>query len=148
MPQPGELSNRDIQEYFEGQPLFGGCYSQDTLPRLQRACYVVNLERSQTSTGRPLPGTHWMAIVNTRPRCVFYYDSFGREPALAILRRLQETGKKVVWNRYVEQGLSSTQCGLFACFVISQMLAGKSWTQVIRKELRPGRYAANDWLVQ
>jgi hypothetical protein len=139
-----ELSNVDIDRWFKNEPLYGGTYSKDLLPPLQQKAYVVNMEDSVDSKGHPLPGDHWMAVINTQPRTCLYYDSFGREPPLAILKRMKETGKRVVWSKYVEQPISSSECGMYACFVIRQLLDGHRWTDVIRHELQPARGKRND----
>ena len=147
MTRVPELSNQDIDRWFRHEPRYGGTYSRDLLPRLQTKAYVVNLEPSVDRSGRPLPGSHWTAVINTQPSVVYYYDSFGRPPPVDVLRRMRSTGKRVVSSTVVEQPMHSIHCGLFCCFVIQQMLMGRSWDEVIERELEPGRVSLNDRLV-
>ena len=140
MPTPAlhELSNWDIDKHFADNPLFGGCYTQDKLPRLGTLAYVVNLQPSYDGSG-----SHWCALINTRPSHVYWYDSTGSPAPPAVLRRMVETGKKVVYSQYAEQQLATITCGFYACFVIQRMLDSAVWSHIIKDELQPARYQAN-----
>ena len=59
-----------------------------------------------------------------------------------------ETGKRIVVSPYAEQQLDTVTCGFYACYVLQRLMdSTSSWTQIIRRELQPARYAANDRLV-
>jgi hypothetical protein len=71
-----ELSNFDIIKIIENMKLthvFGGVYSKDQLPTLQRnKFYIINLESSDA--GRD---SHWTVFFYNKPLTSIYYDSFG-----------------------------------------------------------------------
>ena len=134
-----ELTNWDIDAHYRSHPLYGGCCPQDQLPPLAGLAWVVNLQPSTAGSG-----SHWVSCIDARPSRCYYYDSMGMPPPPAVLRRMVDTGKQVVWSRYAEQALDTTTCGFFACFVVDRLLAGQAWTRVIRDELQPARYKAND----
>ena len=91
--------------------IFKGVHSMDSIARQRfraddEAVYVFN------SKPRASPGEHWMAL-GTRDGCAYYFDSFGRHPAVyaPLARRLAQTFPVVYWNRHAFQSLTTTACG-------------------------------------
>ena len=109
------MNTSDIERILRGDRsagrIFKGVHSMDSMARQEFAAgadalYVFN------SKPRASPGEHWMAL-GTRDGCAYYFDSFGRHPAVyaALARRLSETFPLVYWNRYAFQSLTTTACG-------------------------------------
>ena len=139
-----ELSNIQLDKRFRNEPRYGGAVSKNLLPRLNGRAFIVNLENSVDREGNELPGTHWSALYDCRPRFVYWYDSFGRPPPKIVLRRVKETGKKLVINRSQEQGINSIECGHLSAYVLARLFAGDRWKEIITKELYPRAFGFND----
>ena len=82
-----ELSNFDIIKIIEDMKLshvFGGVYSKDQLPTLQRnKFYIINLQDSDAGKG-----SHWTVFFYNKPLTSIYYDSFGFIAPLLVQEKI------------------------------------------------------------
>ena len=139
-----ELSNLQLDKHYQHEPRYGGAVSKDLLPALGGKAWIVNMQNSVDQYGRQLPGDHWVLVYDCRPRYVYYLDPFGEEPPIAVLNRMLQTGKRVVVSKFREQGLSSNECGYLCSVVLTGLLNGGKWRNVLTKGLKPRRYGEND----
>jgi hypothetical protein len=115
-----ELSNFDIIKIIENMKLthvFGGVYSKDQLPTLQRnKFYILNLESSDA--GR---GSHWTVFFYNKPLTSIYYDSFGFIAPLEV----QEKITPYIYNENEIQNYKSSACGYY-CIAFIKFLHNKT----------------------
>jgi hypothetical protein len=115
-----ELSNFDIIKIIENMKLthvFGGVYSKDQLPTLQRnKFYIINLESSDA--GR---GSHWTVFFYNKPLTSIYYDSFGFIAPLEV----QEKIMPYIYNENEIQNYKSSACGYY-CIAFIKFLHNKT----------------------
>ena len=106
-----ELSNFDIIKIIEDMKLshvFGGVYSKDQLPTLERnKFYIINLQDSDAGNG-----THWTVFFYNKPLTSIYYDSFGFIAPLPVQAKI----KPYIYNDKEIQNYNSSTCGYY-CIV-------------------------------
>jgi len=116
-----ELSNFDIIKIIEDMKLthvFGGVYSKDQLPTLQRnKFYIINLESSDAGNG----GSHWTVFFYNKPLTSIYYDSFGFIAPLEV----QEKITPYIYNENEIQNYKSSACGYY-CIAFIKFLHNKT----------------------
>ena len=115
------LTNLEIQEYYQNEPIFNGVFSRDNLPNtIKNGAYVINLDEYNDI------GTHWVALyVNNKT--ITYFDSFGVEHIPKEIMKFI-IGKKITANIYRIQAYDSIMCGYFCIRFINFMFNGKSLT--------------------
>ena len=115
-----ELSNFDIIKIIEDMKLshvFGGVYSKDQLPTLQRnKFYIINLQDSDAVKGR-----HWTVFFYNKPLTSIYYDSFGFIAPLLV----QEKITPYIYNENEIQNYKSSACGYY-CIAFIKFLHNKN----------------------
>ena len=115
-----ELSNFDIIKIIEDMKLshvFGGVYSKDQLPTLQRnKFYIINLQDSEAGKG-----SHWTVFFYNKPLTSIYYDSFGFIAPLLV----QEKITPYIYNENEIQNYKSSACGYY-CIAFIKFLHNKT----------------------
>jgi hypothetical protein len=115
-----ELSNFDIIKIIEDMKLshvFGGVYSKDQLPTLQRnKFYIINLQDSDAGKG-----SHWTVFFYNKPLTSIYYDSFGFIAPLLV----QEKITPYIYNENEIQNYKSSACGYY-CIAFIKFLHNKN----------------------
>jgi hypothetical protein len=115
-----ELSNFDIIKIIEDMKLshvFGGVYSKDQLPTLQRKkFYIINLQDSDAGKG-----SHWTVFFYNKPLTSIYYDSFGFIAPLLV----QENITPYIYNENEIQNYKSSACGYY-CIAFIKFLHNKT----------------------
>ena len=115
-----ELSNFDIIKIIENMKLthvFGGVYSKDQLPTLQRnKFYIINLESIDAGNG-----SHWTVFFYNKPLTSIYYDSFGFIAPLEV----QEKITPYIYNENEIQNYKSSACGYY-CIAFIKFLHNKT----------------------
>ena len=115
-----ELSNFDIIKIIEDMKLshvFGGVYSTDQLPTLQRnKFYIINLQDSDAGKG-----SHWTVFFYNKPLTSIYYDSFGFIAPLLV----QEKITPYIYNENEIQNYKSSACGYY-CIAFIKFLHNKT----------------------
>ena len=115
-----ELSNFDIIKIIEDMKLshvFGGVYSKDQLPTLQRnKFYIINLQDSDAGKG-----SHWTVFFYNKPLTSIYYDSFGFIAPLLV----QEKITPYIYNENEIQNYKSSACGYY-CIAFIKFLHNKT----------------------
>ena len=127
---PHPLTNFEVKEYYQNEPIFNGVFSRDNLPNtirpkglgsaVKNGAYVTNLDEYRDI------GTHWVSLyVNNKT--ITYFDSFGVEH---IPREIMKfiARKKIITNIYRIQAYDSIMCGYFCIGFINFMFNGKSLT--------------------
>ena len=69
---PHPLTNFEIIDYFNNEPIFNGVYSMDNLPKIKKGAYIINQDFYKNSA------THWVVVFVKKDE-VIYFDSFGVE---------------------------------------------------------------------
>ena len=115
-----ELSNFDIIKIIEDMKLshvFGGVYSKDQLPTLQRNKFcIINLQDSDAGKG-----SHWTVFFYNKPLTSIYYDSFGFIAPLLV----QEKITPYIYNENEIQNYKSSACGYY-CIAFIKFLHNKN----------------------
>ena len=115
-----ELSNFDIIKIIEDMKLshvFGGVYSKDQLPTLQRnKFYIINLQDSDAGKG-----SHWTVFFYNKPLTSIYYDSFGFIAPLLV----QDKITPYIYNENEIQNYKSSACGYY-CIAFIKFLHNKN----------------------
>ena len=115
-----ELSNFDIIKIIEDMKLthvFGGVYSKDQLPTLERnKFYIINLQDSDAGNG-----THWTVFFYNKPLTSIYYDSFGFIAPLEVQAKI----KPYIYNDKEIQNYKSSACGYY-CIAFIKFLHNKT----------------------
>jgi hypothetical protein len=126
------ISNVQIDKYYSGNRLYGGCYSKDLLSRKRPngKFYVINMQDHNAGDG-----THWVMIYDCNPKETIYFDSYGVSPPPVVLRFMRRGGKRMYFSDAQYQTLESSQCGLYCIYVINRLLAGDTMKSIISSEL-------------
>ena len=115
-----ELSNFDIIKIIEDMKLshvFGGVYSKDQLPTLQRnKFYIINLQDSDAGKG-----SHWTVFFYNKPLTSIYYDSFRFIAPLLV----QDKITPYIYNENEIQNYKSSACGYY-CIAFIKFLHNKT----------------------
>lgn len=105
-----------------------GIFARDELPaKLGNGGYIVNMDDSAG------PGTHWTAFY-IDGRKAAYFDSFGVEPPLEVIRALKPY--KYTINRKVIQNPASGYCGMYCLVFIWMMRVLKDREPKLRDRLK------------
>ena len=136
---PHPLTNFEIQEYYQNEPIFNGTFSRDNLPNtIKNGAYVINLDEYHDI------GTHWVAFyVNNNTATYFYsfgIDHIPREIMKFIIR------KKIIINIYRIQAYDSIMCGYFCIGFINFMFNGNSFTDYTNL-FSPNDFLKNDDII-
>jgi hypothetical protein len=135
------LSNTDIEKYYKNDRRFAGVFSRNDLPKtIYNKNYIINMD------DRSGFGTHWVAVINTGSRCI-YFDSFGVYPPEEVLLFMRSSGKENIMNEYRVQDVGSLMCGYFCIYFIDSINNGKDFCDVLL-EFDPQDYSMNDILVK
>ena len=94
--QPHPLTNLEIQQYCQNEPIFNGVYSRDNLPdKVKDGACIINLDEYSAI------GTHGIALyVNNND--VTYFGSFGVE-------HIPKEIKTVISNKYIKTNIFRIQ---------------------------------------
>ena len=124
-----ELSDNDIDRFFRGCPLYGGCLSRNQMQKVKagsRQFYIINLDPSSG------PGTHWTLLSFMDHHIGVYMDPFGEPPPESVERLMKRMRAKNVYNNSDVQSLSSVLCGYYCAFVACKLLDGKSFASIMK----------------
>jgi hypothetical protein len=123
-----ELSNFDIIKIIEDMKLthvFGGVYSKDQLPILERnKFYIINLQDSDAGNG-----THWTVFFYNKPLTSIYYDSFGFIAPLPVQAKI----KPYIYNdKEIQNYNSGYYCIAFIKFLHNKTDKEKSFLTFLK----------------
>lgn len=109
-----ELSNIQIDELFEGNKAYLGCYAKDSIPHavLNKTGFII----MNQDNGKGLnagTGTHW-TYLSFGAKVSYYCDSFGFAPPENIARIMKIKKKKCYYNTVQLQDKTTNSCGWFA----------------------------------
>ena len=123
-------SSIDIENYLKDQRGFLGCFAYNDLPPFPKkfpVSMIINTHRKNQ------PGEHWLALVLTKSKCL-YFDSFGVGiTEETIVSYLQQKYEKVTVNNECIQHFNSTSCGLFCIAFIKHVKSKPSFETFISK---------------
>ena len=103
---------------------------RDTLPKSltgQRESGIINLDSVENT------GTHWVSYYHDPKddRFVYYFDSFGLQPATEIVKFLKSTGKNILMNSSQIQDISTITCGYWGIYFIKELSKGNSFYDIM-----------------
>ena len=130
--RPHPLTNFEIQEYYQNEPIFYGVFCRDNLLNtIKNGAYVINLDEYRNI------GTHWVALfVNNK--AIIYFDSFGIEHIQKEIIKFIDH-KNIIINIYRIQAYDSIMCGYFCIGFINFMFNSNSLTDYT------SRFSPNDF---
>jgi hypothetical protein len=122
------LYNDQIEEFFEGDPKFGGVISSDQihiLPDKLPMGFIINLDKASE------PGSHWCACYMDG-QSVEYFDPMGDPPTDDFVKRMKKKIKnmkipimmKFKINRIQQQHGSSHKCGYHSMRFLDDRMNG------------------------
>ena len=121
-------SSIDIENYLKDQRGFLGCFACNDLPPFPKkfpVSMIINTHRKNQ------PGEHWLALVLTKSKCL-YFDSFGVGiTEETIVSYLQQKYEKATVNNECIQHLYSESCGLFCIAFIKNVKNNASFETFI-----------------
>jgi len=104
-----------IDNFFESNPFYGGCFSSHSIKRNinpnEKKFYIVNLDYNRNA------GTHWTLVSFIDPTTGIYFDSFAVPPPQTLYQFMKKHRKENIMNSNVIQKLSSENCGYYCCYV-------------------------------
>lgn len=125
------LSDTDIKFIMKDVPTFLGCFSKDkvkTIPKVKDVSFIVNLDDSEGK------GTHWTCVnIDSKLPYTEYYDSFGIEPPLSVIKYLKKYKKPIYYQTEQLQADSSILCGYFCCDYLVQRYKGKKPNEILKQ---------------
>lgn len=130
------LSNYQIDSYYTGEPLYGGCCSKDQLKGVEPSgkFWVINLQSSTAGNG-----THWVFVSDMNPVFCFYVDSYGVSPPPEIVAFMKKSASgRMKYSHDELQEMTSSECGYFCLYCIDRLLKHQSYENGLEKH--PGQH--------
>jgi hypothetical protein len=127
MAELRELSNLQIDQYYRGNPRYGGCFSKDQSKDFKNGkFYILNMDHPSGN------GTHWVLLYLVDPIYAVYFDSFGAPMPQQELNWISRHrhGNCLINEREV-QSLGSITCGYFCLYVCDMLLKGLPFHSVL-----------------
>lgn len=108
---------------------FAGVFAANELPRQLpvRHLLIVNC------CNRNLPGEHWVAVCQTSPNEIEFFDSFGQQPILYNLEAKLPSAQRIVYNTKQLQSVDSQVCGHYCLFYCYYRARGYSMNQIVSR---------------
>ena len=121
-----ELTNIQIDNYYSGNPKYGGCISKDQVDMLiPGKFYILNMDRIMG------PGTHWVLLYLVNKNEAIYFDSFGLPPPERISYYSRRFKNSRIRNIGQIQDIKSSSCGWYCLYVADRLLGGDSYIDII-----------------
>ena len=134
-----QLSNFEIQKYYQNELRFNGGYSRDNLTKIKEGAYVINLDEYSDIV------TYWVALY-VHNDDVTYFDSFGVEHIPKEIKAFINRSLSITTNIFRIQAYDSIMCGYFCIGFIDFMLAGKTLTEFTNL-FSPNNFKKNDDII-
>ena len=98
----------------------------DTLPNKpnNKECGIVNLDKSGGS------GTHWVAWYKNGKNKKVYFDSYGVQPPMEVIKYL---GKSISYNTDQIQPRGEVFCGHLCLYVLKGLNEGHDFQSILNK---------------
>lgn len=112
---------------YQKNPYFGGISSDFNCPKFQKDKFYIILMRKKISTSG-----HWVCCLCEKSS-VCYFDSFGIEPDLVVLKRMKSFSKNCYMNDFAYQNITSQKCGFYVMEVVDAWCKGKSFKQIMEE---------------
>ena len=120
------LSNFEIEDAIKklGVPWFRGVFVRDSLPNKpeRTECGILNLGDSSGN------GTHWVAWFKRRNCKNYYFDSFGIQPPVELVRYLRPP---ILYNTEKIQSNEQVFCGHLCIYVLKQAMLGRGLQEIL-----------------
>ena len=133
-----QLSNFEIQKYYQNELRFNGGYSRDNLTKIKEGAYVINLDEYSDI------GTYWVALY-VHNDDVTYFNSFGVEHIPKEIKEFVKN-KNIKTNIFRIQEYDSVMFGYFCIGFIDFMLAEKTLTEYTNL-FSPNNFEENDDII-
>ena len=132
------VTNFEIQTYYESQSKFNGVYSRNNSSKIRDGPYKISLDEYESI------GTHWITLyVNAEN--VTYFDNFGVENIPKEIRKFIGN-KSIITNIHRIQAYDLIMCGYFSIAFIDFMLKDKSLLEYTNS-FSPNKYKKNDKVI-
>ena len=122
------LSNFDLEKAVKDLKIkcFRGVYLLNTLPYKpnNKECGIVNLDKSGGS------GTHWVAWYKNGKNKKVYFDSYGVQPPVEVIKYL---GKGIGYNTDQVQPRGEVFCGHLCLYVLKELNEGQDFQSILNK---------------
>lgn len=120
---------------------FKGVYSSNNIPHFKTYphCFVANTDRKGTY------GEHWVGFFIKDDKNAEYFDSFGEDPNVDIIKFLSNFSKVNINNRTI-QSYFSDSCGQYCIYYIFNKCIGIRFIEIIKNLLKSKR--TSDFLVK
>lgn len=116
------LSKRQIDDHFNGNKLYGGCFTKDQLLKKKPGgkFWVINLEEQGSDT-------HWVCVIDVPVPAFpyhycFYYDPYGLAPPPAVERFMMKSKLAPIYSDHKYPELELSQFGQYCIRVIEEIL--------------------------
>lgn len=130
-PRLGELSNVQLNHYYQGNPHYLSAVAKDLIPRETEGKFLfINMQSNHNG-----PGTHWVLLYNVSPTHIYYFDPMGIIPPEPVCSIMKESGKIKTYSLTDVQPLDSSSCGWFCIYVADHLLQGETFTEITQKQL-------------
>jgi len=120
------ISNFEIEDAIKKLCVSGfrGVFVRDTLPNKPRIkdCGILNLGDSSGN------GTHWVAWFKKRNGENYYFDSFGIQPPIELIRYLRSP---ILYNTEKIQSSEQVFCGHLCIYVLKQATLGRDLQEIL-----------------
>ena len=114
-----EITNFEIQEFYQNEPRFNGVYSRDNLQnKIKDGAYVINLDEHTDIV------THWVALY-VKNNDATYFDGFGVEHIPNEIKKFIDH-KNLILDIFRIQVYDSIMCGYFCIRFVNFMIKGKT----------------------
>ena len=111
-----QLSNFEIQKYYQNELRFNGGYSRDNLTKIKEGAYVINLDEYSDIV------TYWVALY-VHNDDVTYFDSFGVEHIPKEIKAFINRSLSITTNIFRIQAYDLIMCRYFCIGFIDFLLA-------------------------
>ena len=134
-----QLSNFEIQKYYQNELRFNGGYSRDNLTKIKERAYVINLDEYSDIV------TYWVALY-VHNDDVTYFDSFGVKHIPKEINAFINRSLSITTNIFRIQAYDLIMCRYFCIGFIDFMLAGKTLTEYTNL-FSPNNFKKNDDII-
>jgi hypothetical protein len=133
------LSNWEIDQYYQGNQYYRGCFPRDTLPKkMESGFYILNMD------GQSGEGTHWTLMIKLPSMpAIIYFDPFGVICPVEALKFMRTMKSKMYYSTLDLQDIDSSLCGYYCLYVADQMMNGRNFLDICATDFQ-NRTEVND----
>ena len=140
------LSDREIDQYYQGNPYWGGVHSKDAMTGSPDGkFYVVNLQSLNQGNRK---GTHWVLIFDVdvpdvKDLCL-YFDPYGIGPPPILESFCSRSRNPAAFCDDTYQAMESTNCGYYCIMAADALLKGMPYKKLFTEVLDENKVPQNE----